>query len=115
MTQQHLAESTQHARLLGMALNERTAKLHIIAGAIAHAWVRYGKAGLDISDALECVRNALCALQSDVGITHVMHDAIEHRRANAELYPAWRNVSGGKAITLTAIALGVWCGKGWRL
>jgi hypothetical protein len=110
MTQQRLAEATISASLLGMP--ESSARLHIVAGAIAHEW---SKVGIPLHVGIECTRNALSALTAEVGITHVVHDAIEHRRKLPELYPEWSHITAARSVRLTVIALGVWCGKGWRL
>ena len=113
MTQERLDEATRDASVLGFALStsERTARLHLVAGAIAHAWVG---AGVPLAEALECARNAVAATTAEVGITHAVHDAVQYRRGMPSLYPAWQHVSAGKAVRLTVLALHVWATKGWR-
>jgi dihydroorotase len=113
MTQERLAEASRDASLLGFALttSEEGVRLHIVAGAIAHAW---SKVGIPLHVGIECTRNALSALTSEVGITHVVHDAIEHRRKLPDLYPEWAHVTAARAVRLTVLALHVWATKGWR-
>lgn len=114
MDQRTLADAVSDASLLGLALNERTARLHVVCGAIAHAWVQAAP-NLPLADALECARNAVACMTANVGMAHVAYDAINYRRSQPTFYPAWQHISRPRSMALATIALGVWCGKGWRL
>lgn len=113
MTQEHLNDANRDAHLLGLALttSAERVRLHEVAGSIAHVWQR---AGVPLSDALECARNAVQCMSAEAGVHHILLDAIEHRRGQPELYPAWQSVSRSRAMYLATLALGVWCTKGWR-
>jgi hypothetical protein len=93
-----LDEASQHAALLGVAVT------------IAHEW---HEAGVPLLAATECIRNVLSHFLGDVGITHAVHDAVEHRKAHVDLYPEWVGVNVS-TVKLATLALGVWVRKGWR-
>ena len=98
MTQERLAESEQHAKLLGVALS------------IAHQWKKHG---VPLAMGLECINNALGHFHGDVGIHAAMQTAVEYRKREHDLYPEWASITA-RPITLATLALGVWATKGWR-
>jgi dihydroorotase-like cyclic amidohydrolase len=117
MTSQHFAEAERDATILGLALtaSEQTLRLHQVAGKIAYAWHVATARTLPLADALECARNAVACMSAEVGVHHIALDAINYRRSQPELYPEWQHINRAKAMALATLALGVWCGKGWRL
>ena len=99
MTQERLAESEQHAKLLHVALT------------IAHQWKKHQ--GVPLALALECINNALGHFPGDVGVHAAMQTAVEYRKREHDLYPEWASITA-RPITLATLALGVWVAKGWR-